>query len=282
MSTDLDRWRSRWVPPFEAWLQGALPHPWVEEFASAQAYPVFGGGKRVRPLLAFAAFESVRGTDPNRVWPAAGAVELVHTYSLVHDDLPCMDDDDLRRGRPTVHRAYDEATAVLVGDALLTHAFSLLASAPWSAECRIQAVSILSRESGVTGMVGGQVADVRMGAAATDMATLTRIHSLKTGALIRASCVLGGLAADATADQIAALAQFGTEVGLAFQLADDLLDAEEDAGDDGSPSYVRLVGMEETRRRAQHAASEACAAIVDLPAPGPLQSLAQFIVHRDH
>ena len=282
MGFDLDGWRANRTARFDAWLETALPAVWPVEFDAPLRYPVFSGGKRVRPLLAFASFEAVSKAPIDNAFPAGGAIELVHTYSLVHDDLPCMDDDDERRGRPTVHKAWDEGTAVLVGDALLTHAFGLLASAPWSAESRIEAVGNLTREAGAMGMVGGQAGDIGMAGPVTELNMLTRIHNLKTGALIRATCILGGLAAEAGPGEIAALSLYGTHVGLAFQLADDVLDADEDAGKDGPPNIVELLGVDETRRRARQASEAAIAALTALDRPEALIALANFTIQRDH
>lgn len=281
---DLKGWMTDHRGRFDAWLGEQFEQVWPEAFRERLVYPVFSGGKRVRPLVSIAAFEAVAGTEveANSVYPAAGAVELIHTYSLVHDDMPCMDNDDLRRGRPTVHRVWDEATAVLVGDALQSQAFGMLASAPWTGERIKQAVQILAQDSGTWGMVGGQAADIGVQGPVLDLETLTRLHSLKTGALIRAAAVLGGLAAGGADEHLGALDLYGRQIGLAFQLADDVLDADEDAGEDGPPSYVKLLGVDETRRRAEAAATEAIEAVQHLQAPQALIALARFIVERDH
>lgn len=278
---DLARWRADRVATFDGWLRDRFPHVWPVAFTEPLTYPVFGGGKRVRPLLALAATEAL-GAPVEAALPGAAAVELIHTYSLVHDDLPCMDDDDERRGRPTVHRAWDEGVAVLVGDALLTHAFTVLAEAPLPAECVVASVLELSIAAGYRGMVGGQVSDVGFGGPVDELDTLRRTHELKTGALITAATVLGGLAASASGSQLAALRTYGGAVGLAFQLADDVLDAEEDAEEGGPPSYVKLLGEDETRRRAQEAADTAIAAVQGLPHPDALVALARYTVSRSH
>ena len=281
---DLQQWMADHRGRFDAWLAEQFDSVWPEAFRERLVYPVFSGGKRVRPLVSIGAFEAVAGTtgETSNVYPAAGAVELIHTYSLVHDDMPCMDNDDERRGRPTVHRVWDEATAVLVGDALQSQAFGMLAAAPWTGERIKQAVQILAQDSGTWGMVGGQAADIGVQGPVQDLETLTRLHSLKTGALIRASAVLGGLAAGGTDEQLGALDHYGRQIGLAFQLADDVLDAEEDAGEDGPPSYVKLLGVDETRRRAEQASADAIDAVASLQAPDALIALARFIVERDH
>lgn len=282
-SFDLHDWGQAQRATLDAWLASVFADAWPVRFADPLRYPLFGGGKRVRPLLVFAAYRAVTPSAAiARALPCAAAVELVHTYSLVHDDLPCMDDDDERRGRPTVHRAFDEPTAVLVGDALLTHAFALLADAhDLPAEARVRMVARLARDAGYAGMVGGQAADIGLGASITELAVLERLHALKTGALIACSCALGGLAAGATPAQREALDVYGRAVGLAFQLADDVLDADEDAGDDGPPSFVRLLGVDATRARARALANDACDAVAALPQPDALVALARYTVERD-
>jgi geranylgeranyl diphosphate synthase type II len=270
------------LAPVEAALAARFGQVWPASFQAPLRYPLETGGKRVRPAICLAAAEAV-GADPACAVPAAAALELVHTYSLVHDDLPCMDDDDLRRGRPTVHRAYDEATAVLVGDALLTEAFAVLAAAPLPADRVVALVARLARAAGPDGMVGGQAADVGATTGAvtvSDVDTLARLHGLKTGALLAAAAVMGGLSAGAPPSALAALEAYGQAVGLAFQLADDVLDAEQDSDAAGPPSYVKLLGVAETARRARALADAACAAVTPLPAPAALVALARFTVDR--
>ncbi len=267
---------------FDSWLSGRFEPIWPAAFAEPLRYPVFGGGKRVRPLLAIAAYEALGHSALEPVLPGAAAVELIHTYSLVHDDLPCMDDDDERRGRPTVHKAWNDGIAVLVGDALLTHAFTVLADAPLPAEAVVASVRTLSIAAGHRGMVGGQVSDVEFGGPVRDLDTLTRTHRMKTGALITAATALGGIAGAASEAQLDALRTYGACVGLAFQLADDVLDAEEDAEAGGPPSYVKLLGVDETQRRARAASQRAIDAIGQLPAPRALVALAEYTVERTH
>jgi len=279
MGFDLTAWSAQGREAVDEALGPWVARAWPTSFAEALHYPVFGGGKRVRPLLSLAAAEAL-GRPAHDAMPGAVAVELVHTYSLVHDDLPCMDDDAERRGRPTSHVVHGEAVALLVGDGLLTEAFGVLAAAPWSADARIDAVGVLSEAAGARGMVGGQVGDVTLGASITDVETLQDVHARKTGALIRAAVELGAIGAGATAPQREALVAYGRAVGLAFQLADDVLDADEDEGEDGPPSYVRLLGIDETRRRARALSDEACAVVADLPAPEALVALARFTVER--
>jgi geranylgeranyl diphosphate synthase type II len=283
MSEPLEAWSATWRPALEGLLRARTREAWPPELAEPLAYPLFTGGKRIRPALCIAAWQAL-AEDPTHVevvLPAAVAVELIHTYSLIHDDLPCMDDDDERRGRPTVHVAYDEATAVLVGDALLTEAFAVLAEGPWHHAVRADLVSSLSRAAGFRGMVGGQAADIGLGGPVTDVDFLTHLHRHKTGALIGWSTVAGGLVAGADPAQLQALALYGDSVGLAFQLADDLLDADEDAGEEGPPSFVTLLGAEETAHRARALANTAAQAVSDLPRPEVLVALARFTVDRD-
>ncbi|MFK7927602.1 MAG: polyprenyl synthetase family protein [Myxococcota bacterium] len=281
--SDLHTWMADRRAALDHFLQTLFDDAWPGPFREPLRYPVFGGGKRVRPILCLAAFEAVTepGTAFDAALPAAAALELVHTYSLVHDDLPAMDDDDERRGRPTVHIAFDQPTAILVGDALLTEAFGILARAPLTAEVRIGLVSRLSAASGYLGMIGGQAADVGIGGPVTDLERLTELHAGKTGALLQASAAMGGMVAEARPADQANLETYGRAVGLAFQLADDVLDAEEDAGEEGPPSFVKLLGVEETERRARALAAEAIEAAEQLPRGAELVRLARYIVERD-
>lgn len=282
MNSTLSAWMDEARGRLDAHLADLFSDAWPGAFVEPARYPVFSGGKRVRPALVFAAYQAVRGphSELSPALPAAAAVELVHTYSLVHDDLPAMDDDDERRGRPTVHVAYGEPCAILVGDALLTHAFALLAGADLPAAIRVELIADLANAAGYRGMIGGQVADVGLGGPVDDVATLTRLHQLKTGALLRASATLGGRIAGATPDQLAILSRFGESVGLAFQLADDVLDADQDAGVDGPPSFVKLIGEPATRERAERCATQAMHAARALPHPDRLEQLARYFVER--
>ena len=282
MNDTLGAWAAPLRTRVDAWLVSRFDDAWPQRFQHACVYPLQTGGKRMRALLACAAAESVGGEIDDAVLGAAGAVEMVHGYSLVHDDLPAMDDDDERRGRPTVHRAFDEATGILVGDAMLTVAFRGLARLPTSAERRIRLVDELADASGHVGMIGGQAADVGLGGPVTDLDALLRLHRGKTGALIRAAVRMGAIAAGATELQLAALTTYGSAVGLAFQMADDILDADEDAGDDGPPSYVKLLGVDETHHRAMALRDEAIEALTAVPHPGRLEALARYTIERDH
>ena len=280
MST-LDAWLAERLPRVEAALVARFGDTWPEAFGEALRYPLATGGKRVRPAVVLAAFEAVADpADLDAALPAAVALELVHTYSLVHDDLPAMDDDDERRGQPTVHVRFGEAAAILVGDALLTEAFAVLAEAPVPADRRVELVRALAHAAGRHGMVGGQAADVGMAGPVGDLATLERLHAGKTGALLTASAVMGGISAGAGPDALEALRAYGRHVGLAFQLADDVLDADEDQEEGGPPSYVKLLGVEATRARALELADAAVRAVADLPRPQALVDLARFVVHR--
>jgi geranylgeranyl pyrophosphate synthase len=274
-----------WFGPRRALVDEALGRLFEDaepaEFTKPTRYALLGGGKRIRPAILLAAYEAIVSApaDLEQALPAAMSVELIHSYSLVHDDLPAMDDDDERRGRPTVHIAWDEATAILAGDALLTEAFMVLAQGPWSDRTRVRLIRELSGAAGYRGLVGGQVADIRSTPSIAEQ-ELQQLHARKTGALIRASAVMGGRVALATDEQLSALGEYGALLGMAFQLADDLLDSEEDAEEDGPPSYVKLLGYEETKLRAEDFSKRACEAVVGLPSPKVLQALANFAVHR--
>jgi geranylgeranyl diphosphate synthase type II len=256
----------------------------------AMRHLLFPGGKRLRPVLALAAAEAVGG-NPRVALPMAVAVELIHTYSLIHDDLPCMDDDATRRGRPTVHVAYGEATAVLAGDALLTEAFAVLAEAGLergAAEASVRAAAQLARAAGAAGLVGGQVDDLAFSAddpdaagAASDSPSeterLASIHARKTAALFRASIVGGAVFAGASEAQRAVLDEFGREVGIAFQIADDLLDAE--SGE--AASVLRLQGADTARRGAEELLDRALERLEGWGERAePLRELARFAVRR--
>lgn len=269
MNAELAGWTAPHVARIEAELARVMPDV-TGPFREALLYPLRTGGKRIRPLLALAAAESVGGSAEAAL-DAAIALEMVHTYSLVHDDLPAMDDDDERRGRPTVHVVYGDATAILVGDGLLTAAFERVADSS-------ALVKELARAAGPAGMVGGQYLDIKAQIRTLD--ELVHLHELKTGALIRAACRMGGFCGGADADQLVALTRYGAAVGLAFQVADDVLDADQDAGEGGPPSYVRLLGLEATRAEAHRLAVDAITAAQELPNPHVLVALARFTVER--
>lgn len=260
----------------------------------AMRYSVMAGGKRIRPVLMMAACEAAGG-DAEAVVPAACAMEMIHTYSLIHDDLPAMDNDDFRRGRPTCHKEYGEALAILAGDALLTEAFVLLASPetarhlPHGVLRRI--IHIVARHAGSFGMVGGQAVDIESEGQDVDAPTLHYIHTHKTGALILASVQAGALAGGADETVFGHLTRYGEAVGLAFQIADDILDVVGDekllgkkVGVDearGKATYPALFGLPEARRRATELRDMALAALAPLPAGAdPLRQIARYIVDR--
>ena len=281
----------------ESALDRALPPPsaWPETIHRAVRYSLFAGGKRIRPQLVMAAGDAV-GAVREEVVPFACAVEMIHTYSLIHDDLPAMDNDDLRRGKPTSHKVFGEAIAILAGDALLTRAFHLLAEVPaqWDAERiarRLQALAILGEAAGTTGLIGGQVEDLESERREVDADTLERLHRAKTGALLSA-CVRGGATlGGADSATLARLGRYASAVGLAFQVVDDVLDATETAeqlgktaGKDGKAdkaTYVRVHGLERSRAMAAELRAEALEAIEPLGERGrALAYLARLIVDR--
>lgn len=251
------------------------------------------GGKRLRGLLVYASAEALE-LDPARVDAAACAVELIHAYSLVHDDLPAMDDDDLRRGRPTTHRAFDEATAILAGDALGTLAYEVLADprSPLDGACRAQLVLTLARASGSQGMVGGQALDLAAEGRQVTLAELQDLHQRKTGALIEACIRMPLLVAQAAAPVQAALERSAALIGLAYQVQDDVLDEQasserlgKTAGKDrqaGKATYVSLLGLDGARRQAENLFAEARAALTPLPRTQPLLWMCDFIQGREH
>ena len=279
----------------EAVLSRVLPaaHIVPARLHDAMRYAVLGAGKRVRPLLAFAAGEVTRAAE-ERVELAAASVELIHAYSLVHDDLPCMDDDVLRRGKPTVHVEYDEATALLAGDALQSLAFQVLCeeSLARDAQAQLEMVRMLAAAAGSRGMAGGQQIDLESTGKALDVTDLEFMHVHKTGALIRAAVLLGAACGEPlAAPENAALDRYAKAVGLAFQVVDDVLDAEastatlgKTAGKDekqGKPTYVAAMGRGAARELAERLRMDAHAALEGLGGRAHrLRSLADFVVLR--
>jgi geranylgeranyl diphosphate synthase type II len=261
----------------------------------AMAYSLFPGGKRLRPILALQACRVVGGR-PKDVVPAAAAIEMIHTYSLVHDDLPALDNDDLRRGRASSHRIFGEAMAILAGDALLTHAFEILSGqfAPsHNTGRRLQAIAVLASAAGVKGMIAGQVMDLEAEGRPFSYAKLQRIHRGKTGALISAALQVGGILGGGDQPQIRALRTYGDAVGLAFQIVDDILDQEGSAEGlgksvgkdrrDRKATFPALLGVAGSRRRAERATADAVAALRPFGRRGaPLAELARFILERAH
>ncbi|MGB9082198.1 MAG: polyprenyl synthetase family protein [Desulfuromonadaceae bacterium] len=268
-----------------------LPH----SVHKAMRYSVFAGGKRVRPILMLAACQAVGG-DTGRAIPAACAMEMIHTYSLIHDDLPAMDDDDFRRGNPTNHKVFGEAIAILAGDALLTEAFKLASDPRFADGCDPSGLLAVIHEiascAGSYGMVGGQVIDMESeGSQDIDLATVQYIHTHKTGALIKASVVAGALLGGADGQQLTAITRYGEAAGLAFQIADDILDIEgtteeigKDAGSDqarGKATYPAVMGLVAAKEEARSMMDEALRALEIFGAEAdPLREIARYIVRR--
>ena len=267
------------------------PEPALEPLYEPMRYMVLGGGKKLRPCLVLLSSEACGGSADDAM-PAACAVEMVHTYSLIHDDLPAMDNDDLRHGRPSCHKAFGEATAILAGDALFTEAFGLLATRVEDAATSRRLVALLASAAGASGMVAGQVADLRAEREdLRDAHLLEEIHRRKTAALLRAACLMGAVCARAPQRREKCLGEYGEHLGLAFQVADDILDAVSEtkvlgktAGKDaaaGKLTFVSLCGGAAARRRARE---EADAAVEALEALGPeadlLRGVARFVVER--
>lgn len=258
-------------------------------------YSVFAGGKRIRPILMLAACDAVGG-DISLAMPAACAMEMIHTYSLIHDDLPAMDDDDFRRGNPTNHKVFGEAIAILAGDALLTEAFILMSrvepSASLPPEAVLRVIQEISHCAGSHGMVGGQVVDMESeGKAEMDLATVQYIHTHKTGALIKASVKAGAILGGADEARLASLTTYGEAIGLAFQIADDILDIEgtteeigKDAGSDearGKATYPAVMGLAESKKRAGELVDMALESLAGFDhRADPLRDIATYIVKR--
>lgn len=257
----------------------------------AMRYAAQGGGKRIRPLLVYAAGELSDVSNAIALDAAAVAIECIHAYSLVHDDLPCMDDDDLRRGRPTVHKAFDEATALLVGDALQTRAFEILINTQCDAQVRLAMMSVLAAASGSRGMAGGQAIDLENVGKRLDLAGLKQMHAMKTGALLSCSVAMGGIAAQLSAVQMQCLKEYSEALGLAFQIVDDILDVTADsqtlgktAGKDAAndkPTYVSLMGLDYAKKAAKDLQETALASLESFGSKAQaLQDLALLVVNR--
>ncbi len=263
-----------------------------DQLREAIRYSLLGPGKRLRPMLVLLAAEACGG-NAQRALPAACAVEMVHAYSLIHDDLPAMDDDDMRRGRPTCHKAFGEAVAILAGDALVTLAFEVLARDIHPGSVAAQCCAVLAHAAGATELVGGQADDLAGEFSNGGTEPLEAIHRRKTGAIFLASLELGALVAGADVSQHAALSQFGQRLGLAFQITDDLLDVRGDAsamgkraGKDsnrGKLTFPGILGVEESVRRAESLVSQARGALAPLaPHAKGLDALAQYVLERNH
>ena len=246
------------LPQIEAYLRSAVSG--TDVVSEAMRYSLEGGGKRVRPCLVLE-FCRICGGDPAKAMPFAAAAEMVHTYSLIHDDLPCMDDDDLRRGKPSCHIRYGEANALLAGDGLLTLAFETLTAAPLPGDRIAEACATLAAAAGNRGMIGGQTMDLENKGSAVSLETLRRTDELKTGALIRAACLLGCIAAGAPQRQRDAAADYANGLGMAFQIVDDILDVTGDTATLGKPAgsdetqnkstYVTLCGLDGAKKDAR-------------------------------
>lgn len=276
-------------------LDQLLPRPngAESELIEAMRYSAIGAGKRLRPLLVLASSE-LFGVSRDSALQVGAAIECVHCYSLVHDDLPCMDDDDLRRGKPTVHKAWDEATAVLAGDALLTFAFEILAQEATHADpfVRVQLVQALAHSSGAQGMVGGQAIDLAAKDEEMDLGAITRLQQMKTGALICFSSEAGAILGKASASQRQALRGYAHDLGLAFQIADDLLDVEGDPetvgkatgkdDDAGKATFVSLLGVERARQQARILVDQAIEHLSEFgDGANLLRAVAHFVIDRD-
>jgi geranylgeranyl diphosphate synthase, type II len=278
-----DRALERLLPP-------ATQHP--TSIHQAMRHSVFAGGKRLRPILCMEAGRMVAEQLPAGIEDVGAALEMLHTYSLIHDDLPALDNDDLRRGRPTSHKVFGEAIAILAGDALQTQAYEVLARVRCPAEARVAIIREIAHGTGtVDGMIGGQVVDLEAEHAKPSLETLEYIHRSKTAALITASVVSGGMYAGANADQVARLRSFGQSVGLAFQIVDDVLDVTETseqlgktAGKDTAAektTYPALYGIDESLRKADALVDRACTELNEFgPAASTLKDLARFLVER--
>jgi geranylgeranyl diphosphate synthase type II len=274
----------------ELLLPPATQHP--VKIHQAMRHSVFAGGKRLRPILCMEAGRMVAGSLPGGIEDVGAALEMLHTYSLIHDDLPALDNDDLRRGRPTCHKVYGEAIAILAGDALQTQAYEVLARLRCPAEARVRIIEEIARGTGtVDGMIGGQVVDLEAEHTKPDLKMLEYIHRSKTAALITASVVSGGLYAGADEGAVGKLRSFGHSIGLAFQIVDDVLDVTQTseqlgktAGKDTAAekaTYPALFGIEESLKKADAQADTACAALDSFGSRADtLKSLARFLVER--
>lgn len=302
--TDLALWLDDRRRDIDAALERYLPSAPAcpPRVAESMRYSLFAGGKRLRPVLALASAEAIAAAAATSLdnaralaMPAACALELIHTYSLVHDDLPAMDDDTMRRGRPTSHVVFGEGLAILAGDALLTEAFVLMAREPVAVDLssrKLRAIAIVAEAAGACGMVGGQAVDLEATGAGGAMSRedLRAMHARKTGALIRAAAGAGAVMAGASDAQLRAIDGYAAELGLAFQIVDDILDVEaasaalgKTAGKDaaaGKPTYPALYGLDESHRMADACIERALAALSSASLGGQLPAIAQWVVRR--
>ncbi len=293
MSAAFGEWMTAVQQQMEDALSAYLPATsrLPETLHEAMRYTALDGGKRVRPLLVYAAGDLFDASQ-EALARAACAVEMIHVYSLVHDDMPCMDDDDLRRGKPTVHVKYDEATALLVGDSLQAQAFLVLSEGEGDAARKLQMVSLLARAAGSLGMCGGQAIDLASVGKGLSLEELERMHRLKTGALLRASVLLGAYSARIPSSaELESLDAYAAAIGLAFQVVDDVLDATADSATlgktagkdaaDNKPTYVSILGLEQSRALAEKLRNDAHAALAPFGDKAQrLRELADLIVQR--
>lgn len=260
------------------------------QVAEAMKYSLINGGKRIRPVLALEFARACGGTR-NECLPLACALEYVHTYSLIHDDLPCMDNDDLRRGKPSCHKQFDEATALLAGDALLTHAFEIISEAELSDDKKVMAVSLLAQNSGVSGMIGGQIIDLLFEQGSPNLKELLTVYKLKTGALISAACLLGCISAGADSSQMAAASKFAYSLGIAFQIQDDILDITGDEKKLGKPvgsdatnskkTYATIAGLTKAQQDVKKLTDNAVSQLDAFEDAEFIKLLALKLVNRD-
>ncbi len=297
---DINRYLQEKKELVDSALERYLPRK--EEFTlnlhKAMQHSLFAGGKRIRPILSIASFEAVGG-EGERILPFACALEMIHTYSLIHDDLPAIDNDDYRRGKPTCHKVFGEATAILAGDGLLTEAFRLMTNQPAKdlsssdGGLVLDLINEVARAAGVSGMVGGQVVDVESEGKAVDLPTVQYIHTHKTGAMILAAVRVGAKLGAAKGEILKALTRYGENLGLAFQIADNILNVEGEAalmgkktGSDlskGKATYPSVLGVEESKKRARELVRLAVDALKPLgPEADPLREIARFVIAREY
>lgn len=260
------------------------------DVTKAMRYSLSNGGKRLRPIFVLE-FCRMCGGDVNKALPYACAIEYIHTYSLIHDDLPCMDNDDMRRGKPSCHKMYGEATALLAGDALLTHAFEICSASELSDSQNLRAVSLLSQNAGVGGMIGGQVIDLKYEQSDPSISDILTVHRLKTGALISAACILGCIAAGADDEKIALASRYAYMIGTAFQIRDDLLDImgdEEKLGkpvgsdaDNDKTTYVTLVGADRAQQDVKTLTDKAVEILDSFSENDFMKTLSEYLVNRE-
>ncbi len=291
--SDLKQYLKSQADLIEKQLEILLPerHGPYQQLYEAARYAILGGGKRLRPILALTTAKTL-GSNTQEVLTSACALEMIHSYSLIHDDLPCMDDDDFRRGKPSVHKKYSEGHAVLTGDFLLTYAFETLARDPHlSPDKKVKLIALLARQSGSDGMIGGQVMDIASEGKKISLDALRLLHRNKTGALITASVEFGGILADTSEHDLECLRQFGDNIGLAFQIIDDILDVTSSEAKHGKKiasdvinektTFVTLMGIEQSQSYAMNLCQKATASLKPLHHDITLlTNLADYIIHR--